>query len=54
LSIRRLISASSFRPQPKNSPPEAHEDAENDGTDPDGDGDGDGSNVVSVDFGRKK
>lgn len=34
--------------------PEAHEDAENDGTDPDGDGDGDGSNVVSVDFGRKK
>jgi hypothetical protein len=32
--------------------PEAHEDAENDG--PDGDGDGDGSNVVSIDFGRKK
>ncbi len=32
--------------------PEAHEDAENDGTDPDGDGDG--SNVVSIDFGRKK
>ena len=34
--------------------PETHEDAENDGTDPDGNGDGDGSNVVSVDFGRKK
>ncbi len=42
--------------------PEAHEDAENDAeskgdgaTDaPDGDGDGDGSNVVTVDFGRKK
>ena len=32
--------------------PEAHADAENDG--PDGDGDGDGSNVVSIDFGRKK
>lgn len=32
--------------------PEAHEDAENDGPDPDGDGDG--SNVVSIDFGRKK
>ncbi len=32
--------------------PETHENAENDGTDPDGDGDG--SNVVSVDFGRKK
>jgi hypothetical protein len=32
--------------------PEAHEDAENDGTEPDGDGDG--SNVVSIDFGRKK
>jgi uncharacterized protein len=32
--------------------PETHEDAENDGTDPDGSGDG--SNVVSVDFGRKK
>ncbi|AOL93907.1 hypothetical protein BG023_11964 [Porphyrobacter sp. LM 6] len=32
--------------------PEAHEDAENDG--PDGDGDGDGSNVVTIDFGRKK
>lgn len=32
--------------------PEAHEDAENDGTE--GDGDGDGSNVVSIDFGRKK
>jgi hypothetical protein len=32
--------------------PEAHEDAENDGSDPAGDGDG--SNVVSVDFGRKK
>jgi uncharacterized protein len=32
--------------------PETHEDAEND--EPDGDGDGDGSNVVSVDFGRKK
>ncbi len=30
--------------------PEAHEDAENDGPD----GDGDGSNVVSIDFGRKK
>jgi hypothetical protein len=34
--------------------PEAHEDAENDGPEPDGDGDGDGSNVVSIDFGRKK
>ncbi|MEQ5787462.1 hypothetical protein J3454_06110 [Erythrobacter sp. NFXS35] len=34
--------------------PEAHEIAENDGSEPDGDGDGDGSNVVSVDFGRKK
>ncbi len=32
--------------------PEAHDDAENDGTDPDGNGDG--SNVVSVNFGRKK
>ena len=32
--------------------PEAHEDAENDGTDPDDDGDG--SNVVTIDFGRKK
>jgi hypothetical protein len=32
--------------------PEAHEDAENDGPEPDGDGDG--SNVVSIDFGRKK
>jgi hypothetical protein len=32
--------------------PEAHEDAENDG--PDRDGGGDGSNVVSIDFGRKK
>jgi hypothetical protein len=32
--------------------PEAHEDAENDGSDPASDGDG--SNVVSVDFGRKK
>lgn len=32
--------------------PETHVDAENDGTEPDGDGDG--SNVVSVDFGRKK
>jgi hypothetical protein len=32
--------------------PETHEDAENDGNDPDGDGDG--SNVVSIDFGRKK
>lgn len=32
--------------------PETHEDAENDGSDPAGDGDG--SNVVSVDFGRKK
>ena len=30
--------------------PEAHEDAENDGPDPDPDG----SNVVSIDFGRKK
>ena len=30
--------------------PEAHEDAENDGPD----GDPDGSNVVSIDFGRKK
>jgi len=34
--------------------PEMHEDAENDGPEPDGDGDGDGSNVVSIDFGRKK
>jgi uncharacterized protein len=35
--------------------PEAHEDAENDGPDgTDPDGAGDGSNVVSVDFGRKK
>ena len=36
--------------------PEAHEDAENDGTDgSDGPDDGgDGSNVVTVDFGRKK
>lgn len=40
--------------------PETHDAAENDGTDgitPDGgddDGDGDGSNVVSIDFGRKK
>jgi len=32
--------------------PATHEDAEHDGTDPDGNGDG--SNVVSVDFGRKK
>lgn len=34
--------------------PETHDDAENDGTEPDSDGDGDGSNVVSIDFGRKK
>ena len=35
--------------------PEAHEDAENDGPDGSDDGPGgDGSNVVSVDFGRKK
>jgi hypothetical protein len=45
--------------------PEEHDDAENDGTDVeaieaesagdgDGDDDGDGSNVVTVDFGRKK
>ena len=36
--------------------PEAHEDAENDGSESsDGpDDDGDGSNVVTVDFGRKK
>lgn len=34
--------------------PEAHEDAENDGPETGGDGDGDGSNVVSIDFGRKK
>jgi len=42
--------------------PEAHEDAENDGGGSDNDGDdgddgnggGDGSNVVTVDFGRKK
>ena len=38
--------------------PETHEDAENDGPDggPDVDsgGDGEGSNVVSIDFGRKK
>ena len=38
--------------------PEEHDDAENDaegsGDTPDGDGDGDGSNVVTVDFGRKK
>ena len=39
--------------------PEEHEDAENDaetqGDDPDDDGSGgDGSNVVTVDFGRKK
>ena len=35
--------------------PEAHEDAENDGQDNgDGPDDGDGSNVVTVDFGRKK
>ena len=35
--------------------PEAHEDAENDGgSDNDGDDDGGGSNVVTVDFGRKK
>ncbi|WP_284126210.1 SspB family protein [Parerythrobacter aestuarii] len=33
--------------------PEVHEDPENDET-PNGDGDGDGSNVVTVDFGRKK
>ena len=36
--------------------PEAHENAENDGMGPgdDGDGSGPGSNVVTVDFGRKK
>ncbi|WP_390586048.1 SspB family protein [Erythrobacter sp. MTPC3] len=38
--------------------PEMHEDAENDGSEstaaPDGDGDDDGSNVVTVDFGKKK
>jgi hypothetical protein len=38
--------------------PEAHEDAENDSLSPgdggDDDGDGGGSNVVTVDFGRKK
>ncbi|MEM7666423.1 MAG: ClpXP protease specificity-enhancing factor SspB [Pseudomonadota bacterium] len=38
--------------------PEEHEDAENDliesATTPNGDDDGDGSNVVTVDFGRKK
>ena len=34
--------------------PEAHEDAENDGSEGDDDGDGGGSNVVTVDFGRKK
>jgi hypothetical protein len=35
--------------------PETREDAENDGPDgTDPDGAGDGSNVVSVDFGRKK
>jgi len=33
--------------------PEAHDDAENDGDSPDGASDGD-SNVVSIDFGRKK
>lgn len=38
--------------------PEPHDDAENDATEPDGDeavkGSDDGSNVVTVDFGRKK
>lgn len=34
--------------------PEAHEDAENDGSDPQGRPDGGDSNVVSIDFGRKK
>ena len=35
--------------------PESHEDAENDGPDfTDPDGAGDGSNVVTIDFGRKK
>ena len=34
--------------------PEAHEDAENDGSEGMAADDGDGSNVVTVDFGRKK
>ena len=34
--------------------PEAHEDAENDGGSDTPDGNDDGSNVVTVDFGRKK
>ena len=37
--------------------PEVHDEAGNDGSDsvpPSPDGDGDGSNVVSIDFGRKK
>ena len=34
--------------------PETHVDAENDGPDSDPDSAGDGSNVVSIDFGRKK
>lgn len=34
--------------------PEAHEDAENDGEGDTPDGNDDGSNVVTVDFGRKK
>lgn len=35
-------------------PPEPHDNAENDSPDEDGNNGGDGSNVVTIDFGRKK